>query len=317
MNIPDLYNKIALSNPKMEVILRTLYWHNYKLLNQFRPKRNIRPNESVHIDFDSIIEYLKNSGVVEGSLLVVHSSYGALKGTGLSPEQLIEKLLSLIGPSGTLAMPVIRHFQEEPAVEDELKSNLDDVWSVYNVRDTPITTGALCKALHKRDDSVTSRFPLNPMCAVGPLAEDMMMDNINGTSPHDTHSAWKFCHDHHAIILGLGIDLAHYLTMLHVAEEAYPDWPIKDWFRKRNFIIKDGDFEIKKTVLERRPKWGMIHLADKRYTKDFKSEGILVENIVESTVVGLIDSQKLITFLNGRKSIGYPYVVRKKDMISK
>lgn len=315
MSIPDLYNKIALTNPRMEVALRTIYWRNYKLLNRFRPKRNIRPNESIHIDFDAILNYLRNKGVGEGSLLVVHSSYGALKGSGLSPEQIIDKLLSLVGPSGTLAMPVIRHYREEPAVEDELKTNLDDVWSVYDVRDTPITTGALCKALHKREDSVTSRFPLNPMCAVGALAVEMMSDNINGISPHDTHSAWKYCHDHNAIILGLGIDLAHYLTMLHVAEESYPNWPIKDWFRKRNFIIKDGDFEVRKTVLERRPKWGMLHLADKRYTKDFKDSGILIEKTIESTVVGLIESQKLISYLNERKSSGYPYIVNKKDII--
>lgn len=314
MSISDIYNKLALTNPRMEVVLRKIYWKNYKLLKRFKPQSSIKPAATVKIDFDKIIDYLRTQGICEGSLLVVHSSYGALKGTGLSPDGLIEKLLELIGPTGTLAMPVIRHYNVEENIDDETLENIE---CVYDVQNTPITTGVLPIRLHARNDSVTSLFPLNPMCAVGSLAKDMMADNINGTSPHDGHSAWKFCADHNAIIVGLGIDLAHYLTMIHVAEEAYPGWPIKDWYRKRKFIIKDGDFQTKKIVLERRNKWGMFHLADKLYTKDFKENEILIEKTIESTRVGVIESSKLIQYLNSRKAEGYPYIVRKKDFIKK
>lgn len=317
MGLSTIYTKLALMSPRMEVVLRKLYWNNYKLLKRFKPKSSLKPAATVKIDFDKIIDYLRTQGIGEGTLLIVHSSYGAVKGSGLSPDEMIDKLLGLIGATGTLAMPVIRHYAEEPPVEDEIRANLDNAVSIYDVEKTPITTGVLPKRLHARQGSITSRFPLNPMCALGPLADEMMADNINGNSPHDEHSAWKYCADHNAIILGLGIDLAHYLTMIHVAEEAYPGWPIKDWFRKRNFIIKDGDFEMKKTVLERRPKWGMLHLADKLYTKDFKENGVLIENTVESTRIGVIESTKLIQYLNSRKTEGYPYIVRKKDMIKK
>lgn len=315
MGLESIYNKIASISPYMEVVLRKLYWNNYKLLNRFKPKSSIKPESTSKIDFDKIIDYLRSQGIGEGTLLIVHSSYGALKGSGLSPDEIIDKLLALIGPTGTLAMPVIRRFTEEPAIGDEIDPDLDNVVSIYDLETTPITTGVLPKRLHARHDSVTSRFPLNPMCALGYLAKDMMADNINGNSPHDEHSSWKFCADHGAVIIGLGIDLAHYLTMIHVAEEAYPGWPIKDWFRKRIFIIKDGDFQTKKTVFERRPKWGMLHLADKLYTKDFKENGILIENTIESTRIGIIESHKLIQYLNSRKEEGYPYIVRKKDII--
>lgn len=315
MSLSNIYNRIALLSPRMEVILRRFYWNNYELLKRFKPKSSLRPDTGEKINFDKIIEYLRGRGIGEGALLIVHSSYGAIKGSGLSPDEVIDKLLYLIGRTGTLAMPVIRHFEEEPSVEDEIKANLEEVVSVYDVLTSPITTGALPKCLHKRKESVTSRFPLNPMCALGPLAEQMMADNLNSHSPHDEHSAWKYCSDHNAIIVGIGIDLAHYLTMLHVAEEAYPGWPIKDWFRKRNFIIKDGDFQVQKTVLERRPKWGMLHLADKLYTKDFKEKGILIETTIESTRIGIIKSSELIHYLNSRKAEGYPYIVRKKDFI--
>jgi len=314
MSVSEIYNKLALLSPKMEVVLRKIYWNNYKLLSRFKPQSSLKPAATVKIDFDKIIDYLRTQGIGEGTLLVVHSSYGAVKGSGLSPDEIIDELLGLIGPTGTLAMPVVRHFNVEESINDKTVENIE---CVYDVQNTPITTGVLPIRLHARNGSVTSRFPLNPMCAIGPLAKEMMADNLNGTSPHDEHSAWKYCADHNAIILGLGIDLAHYLTMIHVAEEAYPGWPIKDWFRKRNFIIKDCDFQTQKTVLERRNKWGMLHLADKLYTKDFKENGILIENNIESTRIGVIESQKLIQYLNGRKSEGYPYIVRKKDMIKK
>lgn len=312
MSVSEIYNKLALMSPRMEVVLRKIYWNNYKLLSRFKPKSSLKPPTTVKIDFDKIIEYLRSQGIGEGTLLILHSSYGAVKGSGLSPDEIIDKLLELIGPTGTLAMPVIRQFN---STENDIDANLEDVEFVYDVDNTPITTGVLPIRLHAREGSVTSRFPLNPMCAIGPLAKEMMADNLNGNSPHDEHSAWKYCADHNAMILGIGIDLAHYLTMIHVAEEAYPGWPIKDWYRKRNFIIKDGDFQTQKTVLERRPKWGMLHLADKLYTKDFKENGILIENTVESTRIGVIESSKLIQYLNGRKAEGYPYIVRKKDFI--
>lgn len=315
MNIGKLYEKIALASPKIEVALRKFYWNNYSLLRKCRPQRNIRPQKMQQIDFDKIVNYLKTQGVGEGTLLVVHSSYGALKGTGLSPDDIIDKLLSLIGSTGTLAMPVIRHYIEEPTVDKVLKYNMDNVICTYDVKMTKITTGVLPICLMKRKNSVTSRFPLNPLTAVGPLAIDMMSNNLMGNSPHDEYSAWKFCYDHNAIILGLGIDLAHYLTMIHVAEEAFPGWPIKDWFRKRKFIIKDGEFSTEKMVFERKPKWGMLHLADKLYKKDFIDNKILLEKMIESTMVGIINSQHLISFLNSKKESGYPYIIKKSDFI--
>lgn len=316
MNIGKIYEKIALASPKFEVTLRKFYWSNYSLLKKIRPQRNIKPPENQKIDFDKIIDYLKNQGIKEGSLLIIHSSYGALKGSGLSPDEIIDRLLSLIGSSGTLAMPVIRHYPEEPPLDKILKYNMEEIVCTYDVRSTKITTGVLPICLMKRNNSITSRFPLNPLTAVGPLADEMMSENLKGKSPHDEYSAWKFCHDHNAIILGLGIDLAHYLTMIHVAEEAFPGWPIKDWFRKRKFIIREGDFTTEKIVFERKPKWGMLHLADKLYKKDFIKNSILIENKIENTTIGIIQSEKLISFLNSKKETGYPYIVKKSDLLS-
>ena len=221
MNVSEIYNKLALMSPRMEVVLRKIYWNNYKFLNRFKPKSSLKPPTTVKINFDKIIEYLRSQGVGEGALLILHSSFGAIKGSGLSPDKIIDELLELIGTTGTLAMPVIRNFSTQ---ENDILADYIDEECVYDVQSTPITTGVLPIRLHVRKESVTSRFPLNPMCAIGPLAKEMMADNLNGNSPHDEHSAWKYCADHNAIIVGIGIDLALYMDVVVTITRYFSIW---------------------------------------------------------------------------------------------
>jgi len=319
MSASELYEKIALISPKVEVILRKLYWSNYGLLKKLRPPRNVKPKApSKKIDFDKIIEYLKSLGIGEGSLLIVHSSYDALSDTGLSPDQIVDKLLELVGKTGTLAMPVIRRFKGEPKIADILKNeNLDDLVCKYNVQKTAVTSGLLPYSLMKRPESVTSRFPLNPLTALGPLAAEMMEHNLEGEleerRPHGKNSSWYYCYQHNAVVVGLGIKLDHYLTIGHVAEEAMK-WPVsvENWYRKRKFIIKDKNFETETTVLERKPKWGMLQIADINAYHDLLNNGLLVEKEIEGVIVGFCESKKYIDYRKSRDGNGYPYVISKK-----
>ena len=59
------------------------------------------------------------------------------------------------------------------------------------------------------------------MAALGPLAEQIIKNNLDGYEPLPcgVNSSWKFCADNNAKILALGVDMAHSLTMIHVAEE--------------------------------------------------------------------------------------------------
>lgn len=314
MKLSSIYNKIVLISPIIEVTLRKIYWYNVSRLKKFRPKKTIAGSEiKQRTDFSKIIEFLRRSGVGKGSLLIIHSSYDALKSTNLSPEEIIEQLLELIGDTGTLAMPVIRKFKGEPKYKDILSTNLDDLVCTYDVKNSRIVSGLLPYYLMKHKDSVTSRFPLNPMTSVGPLAKKMMENNLEGDfpSPHGPNSSWKFCYDHNAIVIGLGVDLSHYLTITHVAEEAFPNWPISNWYRKRIFQIKDDDFSIKKVVLEREPKWGMLHFAEENYRRDIIKKGLLLNKQFDDIQVGIVNSQELIGFLNNKKSNGYPYYLVK------
>ena len=310
-----LYSKIVLLSPHIEVFFRKLYWKHVRKLRKYRPATHVtaKATENKKANFEDVISFLKEKGVKEGMLLVVHSSYEALECTGLTPEEIIDALLKLVGPTGTLAMPAIRRYKGEPSVENILSFNTDDLVCVYNVKKTLITSGLLPYYLLKRSDSEVSRHPLNPMVAVGPLAKEMMKHNLDGEtpSPHGPNSSWKFCLDHDAFVVGLGVDLGHYNTMIHVAEEAFDDWRWDDnsWYRLRQFDVVDEDVRRRVVVRERRPEWGMLRIAEKKLAKDLLKYGVMEKKMEGGILICFEKSRELISFLRMRNKNGYPYYV--------
>ncbi len=315
--VTKIYNSIALLSPQIEVKLRQLYWKNNARLSQYNPNKHsaskdVETGDFRCINFDDILEQLKQWGVKEGSLLIVHSSYDNLKCTGLSPIEIIKKLRELIGENGTLAMPVIRSYKEEPSAVERMKESYRPPKCVYNIRRTPVSSGLLPTFLMRIPDAHVSMHPLNPMCAVGPLAEEMMKGNIDGQypSPHGSSSAWKFCLDHDAVVIGLGTDLRHHNTMTHVAEEAFGDWywSNEEWYNLRDFTIEcKGEEPIDLTVRERKPLWGMLHQAEMNRYHDFLKNGIIQTRHFGSVLVEFEFSQKLISYLQSKNKKGYPY----------
>lgn len=313
MSISSLYKFIALSSPHIEVLLRQLYWNNVNRFSKFNPhKASHRDHSHYHnkVDFEKVLDYLRDNGVKEGSILIVHSSYETLSCTGLQPSEIVEKLLSLVGKSGTLAMPAIRKFKDEPE-EDINDDNLLKEYE-YNTRKTKLTSGVLPYYMLLRDDSEISRYPLNPLVAIGYYAKEMMANNLNGEtpSPHGKNSAWKFCVDKNAIVVGLGVSLEHYNTTIHVAEEAYDGWKWKseEWFCKKRFHITDGDFQKSIVVKDRKSYWGKLHFAEMTLWRDLLNNNVVKTTLFNNVLpVSIEKSQELISFLRSKNSKGYPY----------
>lgn len=287
----NLYNRIALTSPRMEVMLRKLYWNNVDRLGKFNPHRVSKPGTPTkHVDFQKVIDWLRANGVGEGDLLIVHSSYAALECTGIEAKQIIEELLSLVGPTGTLAMPAIRKYKEEPQGGDLLKVNTDELVCTYNVKKTMVQSGMLPFTMLRRKDSVVSHHPFNPLVAIGPLAKPMMEHNLDGDfpSPHGPNSCWKFCYDNNAIVIGLGVDLDHYNTISHTNEEAFGNWKWSDadWYRKRKFVVIDEEGNKQNVVVkERKPEWGMLRFAELHANRDRNATGLIKRTIIDDEIV--------------------------------
>ena len=53
--ISNIYNRIALSSPRAEVMLRKLYWKNVETLSFLSPNKNNRICWNVPIDIDKTL----------------------------------------------------------------------------------------------------------------------------------------------------------------------------------------------------------------------------------------------------------------------
>lgn len=313
MGLGTIYNKLALTSPHTEVMLRKLYWKNVKRLKKFSPYgAGVENTSKGAFNFDDVIDYLKQKGVGEGTLLVVHSSFDNLSGCGLKPQEVIKKIMELIGETGTLAMPAIRIFKGEPAGIDILTPVDESLVCEYDIKRTPLISGMLPFTLLRTKGSVVSHFPYNPLVAVGPLAGQMMEHNLEGECPsaHGKMSCWKFCMDHDGIVVGLGVDLEHHNTMAHVMEEAYDGWRWSndEWYRRRTFDIIDEERNKKRvTVYERRPEWGTMHIAELNFATGLYKAGIIERTYFGDIPVCVEKAQALRDYLQSKNKNGFPY----------
>lgn len=313
MNIGIIYDKLASLSPYIELAIRNLYWNNVKKLKQLRKGVSITNFQNLkNFNFDQILNFLKEENANEHEIVIIHSSYDALMGCGLKPNEILAKLLDFFGPDVTIAMPVIRKFKGEPSYEDLLTADTSEFVRTYDVQRTAVSSGIIPYMLMRKKEAVTSRFPLNPLTAIGPLAADMMKGNIDGNYPsaHGIHSSWNYCLYRDTIIIHLGVDASHHMTIIHATEET-TNWPIPDnkWYNKRKFIIKDGDFECKKIINERKEKWGLLHIAEKYQSKLMHQAGIIHEKKIGGVLVSVTSAKDISTlFYELRKKYPtFPY----------
>lgn len=305
----SLYEKIVSKSPHVEMLAR----RTYRILEpafrgKLKPKKKKNNNTSQTADFDKVLDYLKEQEVRQGDILVVHSSFSALKKFGLSPAEIIDKLLKFVGQEGTLAMPGIPIFPDQLIEGGLPEAELIQQKYIYDVNSTKIWTGALPKEMIKRDDSERSHHPLNSMVAIGAKAKEMMKDNDKELYANGKKSSWNYCAVNKAFVLGLGTDLTHSLTMIHVAEDTKGEnWYIKNWYQDRVFIVKDENKEKEIKVKERRYNWGKLHFGERNLAEDLIKDKIMDSHIVENTLLESMRADELIQYLNSRNKAGYPY----------
>ena len=316
MKLSALYNKLALTSPYVEILLRHLYWTNVKRFEKFNPNKATKAGnkcKAEDADFGKVIEWLQEKGIGKGDLLIVHSGYGELERTGLSPDEIINRLLDLVGCTGTLAMPVIRRFKDLDKARKE-GTDLRTLTFKYNVKKTMVTSGMLPYALMHRENAVISHHPFNPLCAVGPLANAMMEHNLDDDqpSPHGPNSCWKFCYEHAGKVCSIGTDIEHHNTMMHILEESFGDWFWTDdiWYDKLKFeIIDESKNSQTVCVKNRKEEWGKLHIAEINVCQAEKEEGVMISDRIQGITVGFVSPQKMVEFLRKKKKKGYPYFV--------
>ena len=309
--IGEVYKKLALSSPWMEILLRKLYWNNVVLLKKFSTNKTNRVHRTEFVDFEEIVSFLEKCGIGKGDLVVMHSSYGNLKPTSLDNHGIIKRLLNLVGEEGTLAAPVIRRFEEEKTLtwSEIMNDGLKDIHCVYDVEKTPVTSGVLGITLMNHAGSVTSHFPLNPLTAVGRDAQAMMEHNLehDGQSAHGKGSCWEYCAEHNAWVIYLGIDFGHHITMQQAFTEAYEENTPPDFYIERPFtIVADG--KRRDVVVKERRRCFTKVLAELNVRKDILSSGFIKTAMIKDIPVSAFRAKDLLNFYAQKRKY-YPYYI--------
>jgi aminoglycoside 3-N-acetyltransferase len=158
----------------------------------------------------SLASDLVAMGVRPGMILMVHSSLSRVGWTEGGPVSVIQALLQVLGPSGTLVMPAESPQLGNPATP-----------AVFDPLTTPTTMGAIPEAFRSYPGTRRSSHPLVSVCANGPRAAEI-------TAQH----ALEFCEgrgtpfeklyelDAWTLLLGVGFNRC---TSLHYAESLVPN----------------------------------------------------------------------------------------------
>ena len=143
---------------------------------------------------------LRALGVREGGVLLVHTSFRAVRSVEGGPLGLIRALRAALGPSGTLVMPT-----------------MTDGESVFDPRSTPTHDMGITAELFWRQPGVLrSTHPGGSFAAEGPLAERICAPQPL-SPPHGPDSPVGRVHDLGGQVLLLGVTHSED-TMLHLAE---------------------------------------------------------------------------------------------------
>tara|TARA_B110000238_G_C16116595_1_gene435155 strand:- start:144 stop:1055 length:912 start_codon:yes stop_codon:yes gene_type:complete len=284
----------------IEIIFRYIYW-KFNLVKYFNFKESSNDNELYN--FDIILENLKRIGVKKGTILIVHSSFDSLINCSIKPQIVINKLIDIIGEDGTLVMNSSRI----------LKNNKNNNNLIYDVQKSRVWTGVLPHVMIKDPRAEISEFPFNPIVAIGKDAKRITcreFEQNNFESSCGPNSGWKFCSDNNAIVVGLGINLVHSATIMHVAEENHEDWPISDWYEKIDVEIINKNIKKNIVVKNRKSKWGKFYLCEKKFEKDLIDHKILKIENINDFVFSYLNSNELIDFIKIKnKKSTYPYLI--------
>jgi aminoglycoside N3'-acetyltransferase len=304
--------------PWLEVLLRHTYWkvpfaHN--IINHFNlylAKSKLRKkSEIISGSKGELFSAIDNVGICEGDTIIVHSAFGELKRFGVTPDEVLDYLINAVGESGNIIMPAIPILKDQPESRNRFDLNNYVKTTFFDTSKCRVWTGILPQLLLKKTGSLRSRSPLNSMVVFGCNSSEIVRNDLfcSESLPCGKNSVLANALDFDAKILFLGVDEVHSLTMIHVAEDLFiNDWPVKDWFWKREFKIKDSGFDKVTVIKERNPMWALFY-AERRFSRDLLTDNILKREPLNNILISSCSANDLINYLRSKNKKGYPYCI--------
>jgi aminoglycoside 3-N-acetyltransferase len=154
-----------------------------------------------------IVAGLRALGLEAGDMLQLHSSLSSLGHVIGGPEAVVDAVLEVLGPEGTLMVPTFNHCS--PVA-------FEDVREIFDLRTTRSINGAITEAVRLRPEAHRSLHPTHPYAAIGPRAQWLTSEHLELTTFADESPLGKLVNSGGKIcMLGVGMNRC---TAAHVAE---------------------------------------------------------------------------------------------------
>lgn len=157
--------------------------------------------------------FFTHLGVQPGMLVYLQSSYGAVGHFSGGPRGLLDILIRILGPEGTLVLP---SFPGVGSMAEFAASR-----PMFDVRATPARIGVLPEVFRTMPGVVRSIHPTHPVCAVGAMAEEIVAGHEHCRTPQGPDSPFTKLYERGAHVLRIGTR-ANPLT--HLLQEM-AEWP--------------------------------------------------------------------------------------------
>ena len=238
-----------------------------------------------------LVSQFQKMGIKKGDCLMVHSAMSKIGYLQDGPKTLVNALLQVIGKEGTLCMPSspISMLQL-----DYIRQN-----RVFDVNNTPSAMGAITEYFRTLENVKRSCHPTEPVCAFGPLADELTGNHFGEPTPYTVNSPWKKLMEANGKILYIGVTLDNAGTHLHTLEDAvefkYPVYFREDF--EVECIMADGEKAVMKTKVHN-PEFSKKRKCDELIPM-FEVNEVLMRHKLGETNCLVLDANKMFkTMIN-------------------
>ncbi|MGW8257817.1 MAG: AAC(3) family N-acetyltransferase [Thermoguttaceae bacterium] len=302
-----------------ELLGKHIYWSFTgvrKIVQKLRGRRDAAPRI---IDRQELKRHLQQIGVTAGALVMAHSSVSNLQFSDNAEnkpaipsffrvaEELVNDLLELVGPTGTLVMPTHANYQGK--VEPSSSGLAKEI--CYDPLSTPCAVGLANELFWRRKGVLRSLHPYNTLAAYGPLAEELLRDNLNQHKPlpHGIYSGYYRLCQRKGLVVSIGLPLRKCMTLLHVGEDVRDqEWPIKNFFQEYSYLVRINNRNERNIVRQCRSEYGKYALCRWKAFADLIRDQVLHEGEVNGVPVGWARANEVFDYLMRRnRNSTYPY----------
>ncbi len=179
-------------------------------------KKLIRKLPSLNENY--LKEILVNKlGINKGDNLFIHSSMDMIN-TELSPLQVLEMILDIVGENGSVSVPTFIRYSSKEWMEMNDK---------FDIKRTPSGMGIFSERVRRHKLSKRSLHPTKSVATIGNIAEKVLNEHHLNMYQFGKKSPFVKLLDYDVKVIGLGAPMS-YISMVHTVEDVYPsEYPKK------------------------------------------------------------------------------------------